>query len=110
MELSHDPTPMEPVADPFNLEKCSTSPMHSSRISWSCDILNIPSQSQLVSKVEIVSEHDQFSLSKRLSEAICNLICGADEPYIQEFCSYSFSHKIKIDFNVLSTTMEDRIS
>ena len=47
------------------------------------DILNIPPQSQLISEVEIVSEHDHLLLWKRLSEAIGDLIRSADESDVQ---------------------------
>ena len=43
------------------------------------DILNIPPQSQLISEIEIVSEHDHLLLWKRLSEVIGDLIRSDDE-------------------------------
>ena len=74
------------------------------------DILNIPPQSQLISKVEIVSEHDHFLLWKRLSEAIDDLIRSADESDVQALCCNLFAYKMKIDLYMLGACMKYRVS
>ena len=74
------------------------------------DILNIPPQSQLISEVEIVSEHDHLLLWKRLSEAIGDLIRSADESDVQALCCNLFANKMKIDLYMLGACMKYRVS
>ena len=74
------------------------------------DILNIPPQSQLISEVEIVPEHDHLLLWKRLSEAIGDLIHSVDESDAQALCCNLFVYKIKIDLYMLGACMKYKVS